>query len=100
MLTLTSTVDKTYVLEINQRQAFLRIDGHTHHLNIPFLQITYHDGEELAQRKACFYNVEGHVIGWFVEEYSTQKLLKVLKKLGFSMDSNTLRNYITFENAI
>lgn len=94
---LKSKKNKNYVLKIGDPagMAILEINGYTHHLNKPYLQIKY-----LAKKTSSLsagYDVQGWFFGYFETGITTNKLLRVLHGLGFSMTSNTLREEITKE---
>jgi len=94
---LRSKKNKNYVLKIGDPAgiAILEINGYTHHLSKPYLHVKY-----LAKKisgLSAGYDVQGWFFGFFEKGVTTNKLLRVLHGLGFSMTSNTLREEITKE---
>ena len=95
---LRSKKNKKFFLRIGDPPgtALLEIAGFTHHLHKPYLFIQYVAGSyEVIKKKFAGYNVYGWIFGYCEKDVTTNKLLKALHELGFSMSANTLREEIT-----
>jgi len=94
---LKSEKHKGYLLKVGDPAgvAYLEINGVTHHLNQPYLQIKYVSGGDGNDRIFSGYEIYGLVF-WFEEKkVTTNRLLRVLHEMGFHLTANALREEIT-----
>ena len=90
---LQSATQREYTLRIDSGKANLEIKGNTQHLDKPYLSIEYVPSG-IKGRIYSSYKVTGLLFGYTDKRITTNKLLKMLTELGFSISSNTLREEI------
>ena len=73
--------------------AILEIHGQAQHLNKPYFFVRYLEGG-VGDKCYAGYEIRGWMFGIHDDNLTTAKLLKVLKKMGFSMSAHTLREEI------
>jgi hypothetical protein len=86
---------ENYVLKVGfpVGTAILEIDGASHHLNKPYFFIRYLEPGS-TDKSYAGYEISGWMFGIHDDNLTTAKLLKVLRRLGFSMSAHTLREEI------